>query len=55
MNHPIDTSSFPAGDDIDYESEEEIEQLTELTAEARAFVETIRGEERTSPRSREGS
>jgi hypothetical protein len=42
MSHLIDTSSFPTGRDIDYESEEEVEELKALTAEAWAFVQSHR-------------
>jgi len=42
MSHLIDTSSFPTGRDIDYESEDELEELKTLTAEAWAFVQSYR-------------
>jgi hypothetical protein len=42
MTERIDTSSFPVGRDIDYESEEEIEELKELTADAWRFVDSYR-------------
>lgn len=38
----VDTSCFPVGSDIDYESDEEIERLASLTAEARRFVHSYR-------------
>lgn len=42
MNPTIDTSSFPVGRDIDYESEEEVARLNELKDEARRFVMSFR-------------
>jgi hypothetical protein len=42
MSHLIDTSSFPTGCDIDYESAEEVAELKELTAQAWAFVQSYR-------------
>src|SRR5258705_4667201 len=42
MNHLIDTSSFPVGSDIDYESAEEVELLKQLTADAWSFVNNFR-------------
>jgi hypothetical protein len=42
MSHLIDTSLFPTGRDVDYESEEEVEELKVLTAEAWAFVQGYR-------------
>jgi hypothetical protein len=42
MSHLVDTSLFPVGLDIDYESEEEVEELKALTAEAWAFVHSYR-------------
>lgn len=38
MELSIDTSAFPVGRDIDYESAEEAEQLDAMMAQARAFV-----------------
>jgi hypothetical protein len=35
----VDTSAFPVGSSLDYESEEEVEALAALQAEAKAFVE----------------
>lgn len=42
MHHLIDTSDFPVGEDIDYDSEEETADLKALTAEAWAFVRSYR-------------
>ena len=42
MNHLIDTSRFPVGRDIDYESEEEVEQLKALKDEAWRYLGTYR-------------
>jgi hypothetical protein len=42
MIRPIDTSRFPVGQDIDYESEEEVEAIRALTAEAEAYVGSYR-------------
>jgi len=42
MSHLIDTSSFPTGTDIDYESAEEVELLKQLTADAWSFVNSYR-------------
>ena len=42
MSHLIDTSSFPTGRDIDYESAEEVAELKDLPAEAWAFVQSYR-------------
>jgi hypothetical protein len=42
MSHLIDTRSFPTGRDIDYESEEEVEQLKALTDEAWRFAKHVR-------------
>jgi len=39
LSQLIDTSGFPVGDDIDYESEEEVEILGALAKDARAFVD----------------
>lgn len=36
---PVDTSRFPLGRNIDYESDEDVAGLRALQAEARAFVE----------------
>jgi len=38
----IETSRFPVGIDIDYDSPEEVEALKALTAEAHAFVHSYR-------------
>ena len=38
MTHLVDTSSFPTGADIDYESAEEVELLGQLTGDAWSFV-----------------
>lgn len=38
----IDTSRFPVGHNIDYESEDEVEAIRVLTAEAQAFVNSYR-------------
>lgn len=38
----IDTSAFPVGEDLDYESEEEVELLKALTARAWGFVDSYR-------------
>jgi hypothetical protein len=38
----IDTSRFPVGRDIDYESEDEAEAIRALTAQADAYVESYR-------------
>ena len=42
MSHLIDTSSFPIGENIDYESEEEVAQLEALRDEAWRYLETYR-------------
>jgi hypothetical protein len=42
MIAPIDTSAFPTGDDIDYESAEELELLQALTKDAWSFVRSYR-------------
>ena len=42
MVHLIDTSAFPVGIDIDYESDEERERLQALTEEAWGFVTSYR-------------
>ncbi|MEO8115174.1 MAG: DUF4826 family protein [Phenylobacterium sp.] len=42
MNLPIDTSSFPTGKDLDYESEEEVELLRALSDDAWTFVRSFR-------------
>ena len=42
MSHLIDTSSFPTGDSLDYESEEEVELLKALTGDAWSFVRSYR-------------
>ena len=42
MSHLVDTSSFPTGRDIDYDSDEEVAELKELTAQAWAFVQSFR-------------
>jgi len=39
MSHLIDTSSFPTGQDIDYDSEEEVAALEALRNEARRFIQ----------------
>lgn len=39
MDMLIDTSEFPVGRDLDYESAGEVEQLDALAAEAKAFVQ----------------
>src|ERR1700761_8617672 len=38
----VDTSRFPVGRDIDYESDEEAEAIQQLTAQAEAFVNSYR-------------
>ena len=38
----VDTSRWPVGKNIDYESDEEAEAIKALTAEARAFVNSYR-------------
>jgi hypothetical protein len=38
----VDTSRFPVGRDIDYESEDEAEAIRALTAQAEAFVRSYR-------------
>ncbi len=38
----IDTSRFPVGRDIDYESEDEAEAIRALKAQADAYVESYR-------------
>jgi hypothetical protein len=38
MSHLIDTSTFPTGDNIDYESDEEVRLLKALTDEALSFA-----------------
>ena len=38
----VDTSRFPVGRDIDYESKDEVEAIQVLTAEAHAFVNSYR-------------
>ena len=38
----IDTSRFPVGRNIDYESRDEVEAIRALTAEAEAFVNSYR-------------
>ncbi len=40
MDTRIDTSGFPVGRDLDYESAEEVERLGALSVEARAFVDS---------------
>ena len=42
MNHLVDTSSFPTGQSLDYESEEEVEQLAVLREEAWRYLNTYR-------------
>jgi hypothetical protein len=42
MAQLVDISRFPVGRDVDYASEEEVEQLKELTAEAWRFVNSYR-------------
>jgi hypothetical protein len=42
MSHLIDTSAFPTGDNIDYESDEEIQLLKKLTDDAWSFVRSYR-------------
>ena len=42
MSHLVDTSSFPTGTDIDYDSPEEVELLKQLTADAWEFVNSYR-------------
>lgn len=42
MSHLIDTSAFPIGDDIDYQSKEEVELLKTLTDDAWSFVRSYR-------------
>lgn len=42
MSHLIDTSAFPVGQDIDYESAEEVADLAALAEEAWAFVNSYR-------------
>ena len=42
MPHLIDTSSFPNGLDLDYESDEEVEELKALAAKAWAFAQSYR-------------
>ena len=42
MSHLIDTSAFPAGDNIDYESGEEVRLLKALTDEAWSFARSYR-------------
>jgi len=39
MQPSVDTSSFPVGRELDYESEEEVARLKELASEARSFVQ----------------
>ena len=34
MSQPVDTSSFPTGENLNYESKEELDQLEVLRAEA---------------------
>lgn len=40
MSHLVDTSSFPTGENLDYDSEEEVEQLAELREEAWRYLGT---------------
>ena len=40
MTPPLDTSAFPTGKDLDYESEEEVARLEALQDEARRFVDS---------------
>lgn len=40
MDDRIDTSGFPFGRDLDYESAREVEQLAALAAKARAFIDS---------------
>lgn len=42
MSHLVDTSSFPRGQNLDYESGEEIEQLAVLRDEAWRYLHTYR-------------
>ena len=42
MTTLVDTSRFPVGDDIDYESQEEVEAIQALTDRAHAFVHSHR-------------
>jgi hypothetical protein len=42
MTDRIDTSAFPTGRDVDYESEEEVELLAALIEDAWGFVESFR-------------
>jgi hypothetical protein len=42
MDQLVDTSSFPTGENLDYESEEEVEQLEVLRAEAWRYLHTYR-------------
>jgi hypothetical protein len=42
MSYLIDTSSFPTGENLDYESEEEIEELEALRERARRYLDTYR-------------
>lgn len=42
MTHLIDTSRFPVGQDIDYESDAELDDLKALTTEAWTFVRSYR-------------
>jgi hypothetical protein len=42
MTYLVDTSSFPTGAGLDYESAEEVELLEQLTADAWAFVNSYR-------------
>jgi len=42
MSHLVDTSSFPTGQSLDYESEEEVEQLVALRDEAWRYLDTYR-------------
>lgn len=42
MSDLIDTSAFPTGEDIDYESEEEVQLLKTLTDDAWSFVRSYR-------------
>jgi uncharacterized protein DUF4826 len=42
MSQLIDTSSFPTGENLDYESEEEVEQLEVLRAEAWRYLHSYR-------------
>ncbi len=42
MSHLVDASAFPQGQDIDYDSDEEVAALSVLKAEAQKYLETYR-------------